>query len=149
MYQDCYYFVFFFFKQKTAYEMRISDWSSDVCSSDLVELGRAGARKADFDFFEADADEQVEEACLFLGIHRVDQRLIAVAHVGGEPDRGFGGDAAGPFAIAQGNLRKGAVFDRGVAEHGHGVVRSEEHTTELQSLMRISSDVFCLKNKQE
>src|SRR3546814_5910408 len=29
------YFIFFFFKQKTAYEMRISDWSSDVCSSDL------------------------------------------------------------------------------------------------------------------
>src|SRR3546814_7572706 len=28
--------LFFFFKQKTAYEMRISDWSSDVCSSDLV-----------------------------------------------------------------------------------------------------------------
>src|SRR3546814_10783699 len=33
--------VFFFFKQKTAYEMRISDWSSDVCSSDLrVAVGR-------------------------------------------------------------------------------------------------------------
>src|SRR3546814_1482867 len=31
-----YGFVFFFFKQKTAYEMRISDWSSDVCSSDLL-----------------------------------------------------------------------------------------------------------------
>src|SRR3546814_7831941 len=31
---------FFFFKQKTAYEMRISDWSSDVCSSDLVGIGR-------------------------------------------------------------------------------------------------------------
>src|SRR3546814_4646430 len=30
--------LFFFFKQKTAYEMRISDWSSDVCSSDLVLL---------------------------------------------------------------------------------------------------------------
>src|SRR3546814_3234085 len=29
--------VFFFFKQKTAYEMRISDWSSDVCSSDLLK----------------------------------------------------------------------------------------------------------------
>src|SRR3546814_14114811 len=29
-------YVFFFFKQKTAYEMRISDWSSDVCSSDLA-----------------------------------------------------------------------------------------------------------------
>src|SRR3546814_20570580 len=32
--------VFFFFKQKTAYEMRISDWSSDVCSSDLAKLVR-------------------------------------------------------------------------------------------------------------
>src|SRR3546814_3181069 len=32
------FFVFFFFKQKTAYEMRISDWSSDVCSSDLRQL---------------------------------------------------------------------------------------------------------------
>src|SRR3546814_1747759 len=38
---------FFFFKQKTAYEMRISDWSSDVCSSDLgggSGIGRATAR---------------------------------------------------------------------------------------------------------
>src|SRR3546814_3097077 len=31
------WYVFFFFKQKTAYDMRISDWSSDVCSSDLIE----------------------------------------------------------------------------------------------------------------
>src|SRR3546814_2100068 len=30
------FWLFFFFKQKTAYEMRISDWSSDVCSSDLI-----------------------------------------------------------------------------------------------------------------
>src|SRR3546814_6335865 len=45
--------MFFFFKQKTAYEMRISDWSSDVCSSDLrfdfegelaVVIGKAGRR---------------------------------------------------------------------------------------------------------
>src|SRR3546814_1172626 len=35
-------FIFFFFKQKTAYEMRISDWSSDVCSSDLRGAGRLG-----------------------------------------------------------------------------------------------------------
>src|SRR3546814_2779281 len=35
------YCIFFFFKQKTAYEMRISDWSSDVCSSDLDGLARA------------------------------------------------------------------------------------------------------------
>src|SRR3546814_10312813 len=42
---DCYY-VILFFKQKTAYEMRISDWSSDVCSSDLggVEPPIAGLR---------------------------------------------------------------------------------------------------------
>src|SRR3546814_9908883 len=33
------FLIFFFFKQKTAYEMRISDWSSDVCSSDLHALG--------------------------------------------------------------------------------------------------------------
>src|SRR3546814_5916864 len=33
------FFLFFFFKQKTAYEMRISDWSSDVCSSDLLGPG--------------------------------------------------------------------------------------------------------------
>src|SRR3546814_4142578 len=32
------FLIFFFFKQKTAYEMRISDWSSDVCSSDLADL---------------------------------------------------------------------------------------------------------------
>src|SRR3546814_21024160 len=39
----CVCFFFFFFKQKTAYEMRISDWSSDVCSSDLrFGLGRRG-----------------------------------------------------------------------------------------------------------
>src|SRR3546814_11715638 len=48
----CYHFIalyfFFFFKQKTAYEMRISDWSSDVCSSDLAvgrELGDDLARR--------------------------------------------------------------------------------------------------------
>src|SRR3546814_134298 len=50
---------FFFFKQKTAYEMRISDWSSDVCSSDLdhalITVGAldAGAGATDFNFEEA------------------------------------------------------------------------------------------------
>src|SRR3546814_3600303 len=39
-------FFFFFFKQKTAYEMRISDWSSDVCSSDLIAMGGTEAQKA-------------------------------------------------------------------------------------------------------
>src|SRR3546814_3520404 len=39
----CLYSVFVFFKQKTAYEMRISDWSSDVCSSDLECPGKTRA----------------------------------------------------------------------------------------------------------
>src|SRR3546814_10136481 len=42
--------IFFFFKQKTAYEMRISDWSSDVCSSDLMGLS---AQSNIFAFFAA------------------------------------------------------------------------------------------------
>src|SRR3546814_4047326 len=39
MFVLCVMCFFFFFKQKTAYEMRISDWSSDVCSSDLIGEG--------------------------------------------------------------------------------------------------------------
>src|SRR3546814_9285064 len=51
MYEDYRFLVLFFFKQKTAYEMRISDWSSDVCSSDLAKalrkyLGLKKGRKA-------------------------------------------------------------------------------------------------------
>src|SRR3546814_2220693 len=40
-------FCFFFFKRKTAYELRISDWSSDVCSSDPRPRHRGGLREAD------------------------------------------------------------------------------------------------------
>src|SRR3546814_2328513 len=44
--------LFFFFKQKTAYEMRISDWSSDVCSSDLIRLHcEPGASSTDFELY--------------------------------------------------------------------------------------------------
>src|SRR3546814_8682673 len=46
MLTGCFLFVFFFFKQKTAYEMRISDWSSDVCSSDLRAIGAIGRGEA-------------------------------------------------------------------------------------------------------
>src|SRR3546814_17730755 len=66
----CVMIVFFFFKQKTAYEMRISDWSSDVCSSDLrqdaldraveprrVAAGEIGARGAVVRHEERVADE--------------------------------------------------------------------------------------------
>src|SRR3546814_16891918 len=44
---------FFFFKQKTAYEMRISDWSSDVCSSDLRRIARAGIGRGQIAFGHA------------------------------------------------------------------------------------------------
>src|SRR3546814_1001768 len=74
----------FFFKQKTAYEMRISDWSSDVCSSDLVmRLGRGFVARAavaeivaveDARFFEQphgavngrDRDAAVDLRCAFI-----------------------------------------------------------------------------------
>src|SRR3546814_13827041 len=56
----CFAFVFFVFKQKTAYEMRISDWSSDVCSSDLQDdpddrEHRAGDHRRRLDPFPHDA----------------------------------------------------------------------------------------------
>src|SRR3546814_4213457 len=58
-------FVLFFFKQKTAYEMRISDWSSDVCSSDLFTDHKAGlaskvaaGRRQEFAHFSAFADPE-------------------------------------------------------------------------------------------
>src|SRR3546814_20534459 len=53
-------FMFFFFcKQKTAYEMRISDWSSDVCSSDLGARGRR--RRNDRTFAQPEPQAQVPE----------------------------------------------------------------------------------------
>src|SRR3546814_2355274 len=45
--------LFFFFKQKTAYEMRISDWSSDVCSSDLKSRRETGGTLAGYVAYEA------------------------------------------------------------------------------------------------
>src|SRR3546814_8366193 len=54
----CSALVFFFFKQKTAYEMRISDWSSDVCSSDLgwKEVAVVRAETSQLTFVSGDGD---------------------------------------------------------------------------------------------
>src|SRR3546814_4966677 len=60
--------VFFFFKQKTAYEMRISDWSSDVCSSDL--LGGPARRTVNFAIFAGCAGPQ-DKAVAEAWDHRV------------------------------------------------------------------------------
>src|SRR3546814_4931822 len=85
----------FFFKQKTAYEMRISDWSSDVCSSDLVPawLGDRDAIDDPGDGVAVGADFGVERA---VGI--ASQRgALALVSFGG--DHGFGGGriGRGPF----------------------------------------------------
>src|SRR3546814_6542110 len=118
------YFCFFFFKLKTAYEMRISDWSSDVCSSDLDDLRSVGA----------------------------DQFRRAGRH----PFRAFGGFAHHQHRLAERGrflLHAAAVGQDEMAEVQQademGIIqRSEEHTSELQSLMRISYAVFCLKKKK-
>src|SRR3546814_6199639 len=72
-------FVFFFLlKRKTAYEMRISDWSSDVCSSDLGKIGHGdepGAAGADHQRAGADAGHQHGGIGDHLGQHRGDQML--------------------------------------------------------------------------
>src|SRR3546814_10377115 len=120
--------MFFFFKQKTAYEMRISDWSSDVCSSDLVlhpvvACQRVLERK-DFDI------RVIDRNMADILIHQ------------------HAGCAVLPFA-AVADRRQLLLFfrsDIGAMKSGNGN-RSEEHTYEIQSLMRIMYAVFCLKQK--
>src|SRR3546814_9451704 len=66
-------FFFFFFKQKTAYEMRISDWSSDVCSSDLIDRpliksdGSYTYFAADVAYFKDKFDRHFDEMIYVLG----------------------------------------------------------------------------------
>src|SRR3546814_8640824 len=121
MFQCAYaYFFFFFVKQKTAYEMRISDWSSDVCSSDL----------------RAAADFACPIRCLGAGrIGLAEQRLVAERRLR-EGDR--------RQRLVGGIMCKQMLLPRLAME----LPRSEEHTSELQSLMRISYAVFCLKKKK-
>src|SRR3546814_9818792 len=65
-------FCFFFFKQKTAYEMRISDWSSDVCSSDLMPKRATEIaiqfRAVPHQLFSAEAREGLEPNTLVIRI---------------------------------------------------------------------------------
>src|SRR3546814_1232385 len=71
--------VFFFFKQKTAYELRISDWSSDVCSSDLQLLQRDGAKSAQHEkgaVGEVDDAEGAEDESEPEGDQRVGAALV-------------------------------------------------------------------------
>src|SRR3546814_3232339 len=72
---------FFFFQQKTAYEMRISDWSSDVCSSDLGVVGRVGKQVG------------LAQVARVRAAHAVDHRGIGLqAHAQLEPAHEHAGD---------------------------------------------------------
>src|SRR3546814_7673759 len=115
--------------------MRISDWSSDVCSSDLSVLQWAAP--------------SVDQA-LF-------QRLLSQG--GGEAGLASGDRAS--QAVIEGRATLSVVFVEKRSQSGRlpwhaagdagltGSPRSEEHTSELQSLMRISYAVFCLKKKKK
>src|SRR3546814_3886409 len=145
--------MFFFFKQKTAYEMRISDWSSDVCSSDLYgkvarfvpRPGQSTPRGASsFSVFGA-IDATGTSWCAGVrqgNAGRAPEGSSAGAarlHRRPAARRGKGRQPAGPAGEgSHGTWRPGVRRDPA----GHA--RSEEHTSELQSLMLISYAVFCL-----
>src|SRR3546814_2385529 len=128
------YFVIFCFNQNTAYEMRISDWSSGVCSSDLhvtrmeVVNNRVTAvpieTRGAIGVYDR-AKEHYTLICSTQNIHANRNEL-----------------AEQVLGIPKEKMRQVAY------DVGGGFGRSEEHTSELQSLMRISYAVFCLKKKK-
>src|SRR3546814_7925023 len=133
--------VFFFFKQKTAYEMRISDWSSDVCSSDLIALDDSAVirRSPEVEHERAVAIYDLLEDNFFrpLGDYSGPYHLrLSIAETRLQLDiRDEDGQRLDSVALPLLPFRR-VIRDR-----------SEEHTSELQSLMRISYAVFCLKKK--
>src|SRR3546814_6739770 len=101
--------------------MRISDWSSDVCSSDLGDNPRLVGAQDIFHLHRLDHRERLP-------------RLDMIARVDIEPHQQPRHRAEQEFG----------EIGRHLLDH-----RSEEHTSELQSLMRISYAVFCLKKKKK
>src|SRR3546814_3421244 len=126
--------------------MRISDWSSDVCSSDLGPgPGGIGIGDADADrpFPQALAG-QLDQPIGLLRVRRGDRPAVVVDAFPHLLDRI---DAATRLEATEGHLpRQDPGGGRAVVQ-GARNPRSEEHTSELQSLMRISYAVFCLKKK--
>src|SRR3546814_964666 len=119
--------------------MRMSDWSSDVCSSDLF------ARALDFISSTSAAGGKV----LFVGTKRQAQGLIAdAARASGQHfvnHRWLGGMLTNWKTIS-GSIKRLKTLEEQLSGD---TSRSEEHTSELQSLMRISYAVFCLKKKKK
>src|SRR3546814_4646628 len=128
------HFFFFFFKQKTAYEMRISDWSSDVCSSDLVEVLAFTA---------------CQKGCpiSFLGPPEGLARFPAgVLEIEADVAQQVVRQPLQAVAVAQAALpglqRPGGRQQQPDEAAAEGVARLVEHTSEIQSLMRISLPCF-------
>src|SRR3546814_3605691 len=106
--------------------MRISDWSSDVCSSDLVERSR-----------DAPWARHQFHGCLDFARHERKERLAVTDQLRPPPALILRHSRASP---PQNRQRKSPARSL-----RRGPFRSEEHTSELQSLMRHSYAVFCLK----
>src|SRR3546814_5723444 len=113
--------------------MRISDWSSDVCSSDLRHNARRPKRKR---------PEQVRPLfvhSLVGGSAAVDRRAPAAPDIDSDEEEQ-------PHHVDEMPV-PGGGFEAEMLARGE-IARSEEHTSELQSLMRISYAVFCLQKKR-
>src|SRR3546814_5244861 len=126
--------------------MRISDWSSDVCSSDLLELEVRQLRLAQHDVgagIQPGVDAQGVAGELLGQLERLELRLgqrgelVAGQHARLVVRRVGLAEQERPVALVE-LVERAAVH-----------ARSEEHTSELQSLMRISYAVFCLQKKKE
>src|SRR3546814_1029407 len=133
---------FFFFKQKTAYEMRISDWSSDVCSSDLTRRlqGFADGDK------RAEHDEDGPFHMLISLSHwqcarqHHEGRRAKERHRHRNEPKGCQTHCQRQYGDWQHTLADAPEPERALRQWK----RSEEHTSELPSLMRNSYAVFCL-----
>src|SRR3546814_3520342 len=145
------YLLFFFFKQKTAYEMRISDWSSDVCSSDLLLLEARLVRLVDDDDAQLRIGQEKRRARTDddLRIPAGDGMPRAAALGRTEatvPRDGLAAEArrkAGEHRLGQRDFgeqdeRLLARFDRGGGRLTIDLGRSEEHTADYTQPMRIT-----------
>src|SRR3546814_5411525 len=126
--------------------MRISDWSSDVCSSDLsLSVDRGFVRPEDVPHVRTDGGEGSETDTEFVGpaSPSVQRAVITIGGQPVEPEEDDEDDGIKPLPE---RLVIELTAYRTLALR-NAVARSEEHTSELQSLVRISYAVFCLKKK--
>src|SRR3546814_3735749 len=126
--------------------MRISDWSSDVCSSDLSQELRLVPRTR-----SPRLTDQGRPRLLSATLQQAEQRQPGsgvVAPPAGFEVRLLGRVQLAPQPVQLTQLVAGGPHRRSLEVAQRGASRSEEHTSELQSLMRISYAVFCLKKKK-